>query len=84
MQNNLIAYLKADRQWRRSERIGHATFKLTEATKAASPGDVLFWQRVLQANGGRYVNPRTTKPVSAVRKDTARIQRDLSALAKSR
>lgn len=52
----LLAYLQADRQWRRAERIAHARAQLR-----ANPDNADFWRSVLDANGAtaRHIEPST-------------------------
>jgi len=47
----LKAFLVADRQWCRADRISHAT---AQVGKARSQGDVNFWTAVLKANGAYH------------------------------
>lgn len=49
MQNELEAYLKADRQWSRIHRIRHA--RLQARLNKDNPGGLLFWNAVLTRNG---------------------------------
>ena len=51
MRNEVLAYLKSDRQWSRDCRIGHARYERDVAAKQKRTRDQEFWQFVLDANG---------------------------------